>query len=118
MVITSALNLSQNFETSLDNSSILLNSTANDDDPVASFCNDRNPTAEKFELIQEDDKFKAFKDFLSNAPEDDYLTHVVFTILKLSSLGEQSSDAQKLALELFKEAFEYAKTKDRVSLQS
>lgn len=115
VIITSATNLSQNFETSLDNSSILLNSTANEDDPVASFCNDRNPTADKFQLIQEEDKFKAFKDFLSNAPEDDYLTHLVYTILKLSSIGEQSSVAQKLALELFKEAFEYAKTKDRVS---
>lgn len=115
VIITSATNLSQNFETSLDNSSILLNSTANEDDPVASFCNDRNPTADKFQLIQEEDKFKAFKDFLSNAPEDDYLTHLVYTILKLSSIGEQSGVAQKLALELFKEAFEYAKTKDRVS---
>lgn len=115
VIITSATNLSRNFETSLDNSSILLNSTANEDDPVASFCNDRNPTADKFQLIQEEDKFKAFKDFLSNAPEDDYLTHLVYTILKLSSIGEQSGVAQKLALELFKEAFEYAKTKDRVS---
>lgn len=116
VIITSATNLSQNFETSLDNSSILLNSTfTSDDDPVASFCNDRNPTAEKFQLILDEDKFKAFKDFLSNASEEDYLTHLVYTILKLSSIGEQSSGAQKLALELFQEAFEYAKTKDRVS---
>lgn len=89
-------------------------SIVDDDDPVAVFCNDKNPSLEKFQQIKEDDKVKAFKDFLSNAPEDDYLTHLVFTILKLASLGEQSSEAQKLALELFKETFEYAKEKDRM----
>lgn len=118
VVITSALNLSNNFETSLDNSGILHNSTIDEDDPVAVFCNDKNPTVERFQLIKEEDKIKAFKDFLANAPEEDYLTHLVFTILKLASIGEQSSDAQKLALELFKETFEYAKEKNRVSLHS
>lgn len=115
VVITSAVNLSKNnFETSLDNSGILHSSIVDDDDPVAVFCNDKNPSLEKFQQIKEDDKVRAFKDFLSNAPEDDYLTHLVFTILKLASLGEQSSEAQKLALELFKETFEYAKEKDRM----
>ena len=115
VVITGVSNLSQsNFETSLDNS-ILLNTTASDDDPVAIFCNDKEPTLEKFEKIIDEDKLKAFKDFLSNAPEDDYLTHLVFTILKLSSISEQSKEAQQIALDLFKEAFEYAKNKDRVS---
>jgi hypothetical protein len=100
----------------LDNSSILLNSSLNNDDPVASFCNDKNPTLEKFLLVPaEEDKIKLFKEFLSNAPEDEYLTHLVYTILKLSSLGEQSLDAQKISLELFKEAFDYAKNKNRVS---
>lgn len=85
-----------------------------DDDPIAVFCNDKSPSVEKFQQIKDEDKIKAFKDFLSNAPETDYLTHLVFTILKLSSLGEQSSEALKLALELFKETFEYAKEKNRV----
>ncbi|XP_070508512.1 ran GTPase-activating protein [Chironomus tepperi] len=118
VVITGVTNLSQlsesKFETSLDNS-ILLNSTKNDeDDPVAAFCNAKEPKLEDFEKITDEDKLMAIKDFLSNAPEDDYLTHLVFTILKLSSIGEQSKDAQEIALELFKEAFEYAKTKDRL----
>lgn len=115
VVITSAVNLSQNnFETSLDNSGILHNSIVDDDDPVAVFCNDKAPTIEKFQQIKIDDKTKAFKEFLSNAPEEDYLTHLVYTILKLASIGEQSSEAQKLTLELFKVTFEYAKEKDRL----
>lgn len=116
VVITGVSNLSESkFETSLDNS-ILLNSTKNDeDDPVAMFCNSKEPKLEDFIKIKDDDKLNAIKDFLSNAPEDDYLTHLVFTILKLSSISEKSKDAHEIALELFKEAFEYAKTKDRVS---
>lgn len=103
-----------NFDTSLDSSSILLNSTAIDDDPVAAFCNDNNPTVEKFELIHEDDKFKAFKDFLSNAPEDDYLSHLVFTTLKLALISEKSTEAKDLSMKFFREVFEHAKAKDRV----
>ena len=79
------------------------------------FCNAKEPKLEQFEKITDEDKLKAIKDFLSNAPEDDYLTHLVFTILKLSSISEQSKEAHQITLELFKEAFEYAKTKDRVS---
>lgn len=115
VVITGVSNLSQsNFETSLDNS-ILLNSSASDDDPIAFFCNDKSPTFKQFEQIKDENKLKAFKEFLSHAPEEDYLTHLVFTILKLSSISEESQDAQQLSLDLFREAFEYAKTKDRVS---
>lgn len=112
--ITGVSNLAQTtFETSLDNS-ILLNTTF-DDDPIAVFCNENEPTVDNFHKIVEEDKLKAFKDFLSHAPEKDYLTHLVFTILKLSSISEQSKEAQQVALDLFKEAFEYAKNKDRVS---
>ena len=111
-------NLSQNnFETSLDNSILLNSSAVVDDDPVAIFCHDKVPTIENFNEIKEDDKLKAFKEYLSHAPEDDYLTHLVFTILKISSLGEQSKEAQQLAQNLFREAFEYAKNKDRVSCE-
>lgn len=52
---------------------------------------------------------------LSNAPEDDYLTHLVFAILKLSSIGDQSEEAYLVAQQLFKEAFEFGKNKDKVS---
>lgn len=91
-------------------------SAANSDDPIVSFYNENTPSVEKFDLITEDDKLKAFKEFLTTLPEDDYLTHLVYTILKLSSISEQSKDALDIALNLFKEAFEYAKDKDRVSL--
>ncbi|KAG5681518.1 hypothetical protein PVAND_010944 [Polypedilum vanderplanki] len=114
-IITNVSNLSQNnFETSLDNS-ILLNNSSTADDPIAAFCNDKlSPTFEKFQQITDEDKLKAFKDYLSQAPEDDYLTHLVFIILKLSSISDQSEEAKQLALDLFKEAFDYAKTKDRL----
>lgn len=114
VVITGTSNLSKsNFETSLDNSKIL-NTSFIDDDPVALFCNENQPTLELFDKIIDEDKTKAFKELLSNAPESDYLTHLVFTILKLSSISGQSKEAHQTALELFKEAFEYAKTKDRL----
>lgn len=102
------------FETSLDNS-ILLNSSVSDEDPVAAFYNNKIPSVECFSKISEDDKLKAFRELLSTAPENDYLTHLVFTILKLSSISEQSPEAKSVAQELFKEAFEYGKNKDRVS---
>lgn len=115
-VITStSANFSQtNFETSLDNS-ILLNSSVSDEDPIAEFYNDKVPSIDGFNKIKEEDKLRAFKELLSGAPEDDYLKHLVFTILKLSSIGEESPEAKKIAQELFKEAFEYGKNKDRVS---
>lgn len=86
-----------------------------DEDPVATFYNNKTPTIETFNLIKDDDKYKAFKDLLSGAPEDEYLTHLVFTILKLSSIRDQSQEAKDLAQQLFKEVFEYGKNKDRVS---
>lgn len=102
-----------NFETSLD-TSILLNSSVSDEDPVATFYNNKIPTVETFNLIKDDDKLKAFKDLLAGTSEDDYLTHLVFTILKLSSIGGQSQEAKNIAQQLFKEAFEYGKSMDRV----
>lgn len=115
-VITNVANLSQNnFETSLDNSILLNNSFIAEDDPIAYFCSDKSsPTLDKFQKICDEDKLKGFKEYLSQAPEEDYLTHLVYAILKLSSISDQSSDAKQLALDLFKEAFEYAKSNDRV----
>lgn len=96
----------------MDNS-ILLNSSVSDEDPVSTFYNNNIPTVENFNQIKED-KLKAFKGVLAEVPEDDYLTHLVFTILKLSSIGSQSPEAKNIAQQLFKEAFEYGKNKDRV----
>lgn len=106
-----------NFETSLDNS-ILLNSSVSDEDPVTVFYNNKIPTLESFNQIKEVDKLKAFKELLSNTSEDEYLKVLVYAILKLSSISEQSADAKSVAKELFKEAFEYGKSKDRVSFLS
>jgi len=113
--VSPELDKTNNFETSLENSILLNSSNVADDEPVAVFCNQTAPTLDVFELIKDADKAKAFRDFLSNAPEDDYLTHLVFTILKLSSISDRSKEALSLAQHLFKDAFEYAKDKDRVS---
>lgn len=99
----------------MDNS-ILLNSSVSDEDPVATFYNNNIPTLDSFNQIKDDDKLKAFQEILSAAPEDTYLTHLVFTILKLFSISEQSPEANTIAQQLFKEAFNYGKDKDRVSL--
>lgn len=116
MITNTSSNFGQNnFETSLDNS-ILLNSSVPDEDPVATFCNNKIPTIESFNLIKDEDKLKAFKELLAGTSEDEYLTHLVFTILKLSSIGGQSAEAKNIAQQLFKDAFEYGKNKDRVSL--
>lgn len=118
VVTSTSGNFSQNnFETSLDNS-ILLNSSVADDDPVAQFYNNNIPTVESFNLIKDEDKLKAFKEMLSNSSDEDYLTHLVFTTLKLSSIGGQSPEAKTIAQQLFKEAFEYGKNKDRVSCKT
>lgn len=115
MITNTSANFSQsNFETSLDNS-ILLNSSVSDEDPISAFYNNKIPTLENFNQIKDEDKLKGFKDLISSAPEDDYLTHLVFTILKLSSIGGQSQEAKLIAQQLFTEAFEYGKNKDRVS---
>lgn len=114
MITHTSSNFGQNnFETSLDNS-ILLNSSVSEEDPATAFYNSKEPTEESFNQIRDDDKLKAFKDMLASAPEDDYLTHLVFTILKLSSISEKSPEAKIVARELFKEAFEYGKNNDRV----
>lgn len=114
MTDTSTNFVQNNFETSLDNS-ILLNSSASEEDPAIAFYNNKVPTIESFNQIKDEDKLKTFHFLLSNAPEDDYLTHLVFTILKLSSIGEQSQEAKQVAQELFKDAFEYGKNRNRVS---
>lgn len=100
----------------MDNS-ILLNSSVSDEDPTAEFYNDKVPSIDGFNKIKDEDKLRAFKELLSSAPEDDYLRHLVFTILKLSSISEQSPEAKTIAQELFKEAFEYGKNKDRVNYE-
>lgn len=101
----------------MDNS-ILLNSSVSDEDPAIAFYNNQVPTIESFNQIKDEDKLKTFQDLLANAPEDDYLTHLVFAILKLSSIGGQSQEANLVAQQLFKEAFEYGKNKDRVSYKT
>lgn len=93
----------------------MLNSSVSDEDPIVTFFNNKTPTVEAFSLIKDEDKLKAFKDHFASMPEEDYLTYVVFSILKLSSIGGQSQEAKNIAQELFKEAFEYGKSKDRVS---
>lgn len=104
----------QNFETSLDNSILLNSSLTAEPDSVAAFCQLKAPTINSFNQIKDDDKTKAFRDYLSNASDEDYLTHLVFTILKLSSIADQSTEALTSAQELFRDAFNYAKDKDRV----
>ncbi|CRK91287.1 CLUMA_CG004965, isoform A [Clunio marinus] len=115
IITNTSSNFSQNnFETSLDNS-VLLNTSSSNDDPVVTFYNSNVPTIEKFNEIKDEDKLKSFKNVLSNASVgDDYLTHLVFAILKLSSIGEESEEAKTIAQELYKEAFEYGKNKDRI----
>lgn len=118
VITETSANFSQSqFETSLDNS-ILLNASASDEDPVATFYNNNIPTLDSFNQIKDEDKLKAFQEILSAAPEDTYLTHLVFTILKLSSISEQSKEAKEIAQKLFKEAFSYGKDKDRVSFHT
>lgn len=100
----------------MDNS-ILLNSSVSDEDPAITFYNNKVPTIESFNQIKDEDKLKTFQDLLANAPEDDYLTHLVFAILKLSSISDQSPEAKLVTQQLFKDAFEYGKNKDRVSFE-
>ncbi|CAO1332234.1 unnamed protein product [Diamesa serratosioi] len=106
--------VNETFETSLDRSFTNGSGEAPEPDSVAAFCQHQKPTFEMFAQIQEDDKVAAFREYLLGASEDDYLIYLVFTILKCSSVSENSKDALTLSQELFKDAFEYAKNNNRM----
>lgn len=98
------------------NDSFAFNSSlkATDEDPVAAFYNHPSPSLKHFNDIPVD-RYDAIKTALSTCPQDEYLSHLVFVILKLAALSDQSSDAATLTARLFEEAFEYGKNNDRVS---
>lgn len=98
------------------NDSFAFNSSlkTSDEDPVAAFYNQASPSVALFNEISSD-RYEAIKTALSTCPQDEYLSHLVFIILKLAAISEQSTEAASLTSRLFEEAFEYGKNNDRVS---
>lgn len=86
-----------------------------DEDLVAAFYNHASPSLTLFQEIS-GDRYESIKNALSACPQDEYLSHLAFIILKLAAISDQSPEAEALTSRLFEEAFEYGKNNDRVSL--
>lgn len=87
----------------------------NDQDPVAAFYNNETPSVKLFNEIDGVNRLNAIKTALASCPQDEFLTHLCFIILKTASISEQSQEAKDLTQSLYKEAFEYGKNNDRVN---
>lgn len=98
-------------------------------DSVSSFLSLKKPTEAQFKSLPEKDKVGAFRDylkvcvassFLSSSswlisvnlqafPENDFLVNSVFTIMKVSSIAAINTEAQSVAIELYKDCFAFAR---------
>lgn len=82
---------------------------------VETFCNTPNPSLQMFNALEETDKIEAFRNYLKELKDDDYLIALVFTTLKCAALSEESNEALDVAIELYKDAFDYAVSTRQVS---
>lgn len=98
-------------------------------DSVSSFLSLKKPTEAQFKSLPEKDKVGAFRDYLkvcvknvllSNTiwlilinlqafPENDFLINSVFTIMKVSSIAANNTEAQTVVIELYKDCFAFAR---------
>ncbi|XP_001689011.2 ran GTPase-activating protein [Anopheles gambiae] len=81
---------------------------------VDSFIRQHYPSETLFQSLPDKDKVAAFRDYLKAIPQEDYLVHTAFTILKCSDLCESQPDALAVALALYKDAFEFARANRRL----
>uniref|UniRef100_A0A182JSD5 Uncharacterized protein n=1 Tax=Anopheles christyi TaxID=43041 RepID=A0A182JSD5_9DIPT len=81
---------------------------------VDSFIRQHYPSETMFQSLPDQDKVAAFRDYLKAIPQEDYLVHTAFTILKCSDLCESQPEALDVALALYKDAFEFARTNKRL----
>ncbi|XP_058824611.1 ran GTPase-activating protein [Topomyia yanbarensis] len=81
---------------------------------VESYCRINYPSEGMFNALEEPNKIEAFREYLKSVPSDDYLTHLAFTILKLSEISEHNSEALEVSEALIADAYDYAKNNNRL----
>lgn len=141
--IETGLNLSTTLEDTINNSAIFaLNDssiciTGEETLPntIETFCTVPNPSLSLFDALEENDKITAFRDYLKvrkkvsylknqnllnyfsfqTIPEEEYLTFLVFTVLKCSALSQKSKEANRVADALFLDAFQFAKNNKQMT---
>uniref|UniRef100_A0A182R303 Uncharacterized protein n=1 Tax=Anopheles funestus TaxID=62324 RepID=A0A182R303_ANOFN len=103
-----------NNDNTLDISAVSIDLDSTLPNTVDSFIRQHYPSETMFQSLPDKDKVAAFRDYLNGIPKDDYLVHTAFTIIKCSELCESQPDALDVALALYKDAFEFAKTNKRL----
>uniref|UniRef100_A0A182MJM7 Ran-GTPase activating protein 1 C-terminal domain-containing protein n=1 Tax=Anopheles culicifacies TaxID=139723 RepID=A0A182MJM7_9DIPT len=101
-------------DTALDVSTVSIDLDSTLPNTVDSFIRQHYPTETMFQSLPDKDKVAAFREYLNAIPKDDYLVHTAFTIIKCSELCESQPEALDVALALYKDAFEFAKTNKRL----
>ncbi|XP_062548834.1 ran GTPase-activating protein-like [Armigeres subalbatus] len=81
---------------------------------VEAYCQTHYPSETMFNSLEETNKAEAFKEYLKSLPDEDYLVYLAFTILKLSEISEKSKEALEVSESLFADAYEYAKSNNRL----
>ncbi|XP_058453252.1 ran GTPase-activating protein [Malaya genurostris] len=81
---------------------------------VESYCRTNYPSEGMFNALEESNKIKAFREYLKSVASDDYLDHLVFTILKLAEISESSGEALEVSEALIADAYDYAKNNNRL----
>uniref|UniRef100_A0A182W6Q7 Uncharacterized protein n=1 Tax=Anopheles minimus TaxID=112268 RepID=A0A182W6Q7_9DIPT len=98
----------------LDVSTVTIDLDSTLPNTVDSFIRQHYPAETMFQSLPDKDKVAAFREYLNAIPKDDYLVHTAFTIIKCSELCESQPEALDVALALYKDAFEFAKTNKRL----
>lgn len=81
---------------------------------VEAYCQTHFPSETMFNSLEEANKTEAFREYLKSLPDEDYLVYLAFTILKLSEISEKSKEALEVSEALFVDAYDYAKTNNRL----
>lgn len=82
---------------------------------IESFFDNQRPTAAMFQAIPDADKVAAFRQYLAELEESDYLVYLAFTILKCAAISNICPEALDVSDALFKDCFEFAGKTSQVS---
>ncbi|ETN60475.1 ran gtpase-activating protein [Anopheles darlingi] len=100
-----------------DTSTVSIDLDATIPNTIESFCHVNFPTETMFLSLPDTDLAAGFREYLAEATaqNNDYLTHVAFTILKCSELAEQHPKALAVAIALYHDAFDYARANQKMT---
>lgn len=61
-----------------------------------------------FNALPDQDKVAAFQTYIKSLSNEDFLPHLVFTILKCSAIAPKNPEALKVATALYKDCYDHA----------